>query len=358
MNNIEKRLGILIGILRKKRLKAGNPAFKQESFIKTSDVSRFEGVELNHTVCSLATLSRIENGKHQHDYQLLDFFLKKLDIQYRIKESLQIQEMEFLQRISIGFVEDNVDELKTIVAEFIDFCNLNSNDVLIQRDQQGFEFIIACLSNQPISRRTYDNLIDQLEVFNPVIKNWLISCAYLLKRTHPDFWSIEKPIPIPDLIKLCLIELHRIKSDVYSVHQNSLKTESINENSLAYECLMELTLLDDREYGSKGLYAKELNLCIKLAARETVDEKGTSLLFNVLDYFNVIKNPEVQLAYFTDKISDLLKCEPYPHRVTKLMGKRILLLCQETKTYKPLVNIVDLLSENNSVSQTLLQRFD
>jgi transcriptional regulator with XRE-family HTH domain len=358
MNNIEKRLGILIGILRKKKLKAGNPAFKQESFIKSNDFSRFEGVELNHTVCSLATLSRIENGKHQHDYQLLDFFLKKLDIHYRIKESLQIQESEFLQRISIGFVEDNIDELKTIVGEFIEFCNLNSNDVLIQLDQQGFEFIIACLSNQPISRRTYDNLINQFEVFNPIIKNWLISCAYLLKRTHPDFWSIEKPNTIPDLIKLCLIELHRIKLDVYSVHQSSLKAESLNVNSLAYEYLMEIALLDDTGHKPKGLYAKELNLCIKLAARETVNEKGSSLLFNVLDYFNGIKNPEVQLAYFTDKISDLLRSEPYPQQVTKLMGQRILLLCQETKTYKPLVNIVDLLSENNSVSKTLIQRFD
>lgn len=358
MNNIEKRLGILIGILRKKKQKAGNPAFKQESFIKTSPLARFEGVELNHTVCSLATLSRIENGKHQHDYQLLDFFLKKLDVHYRIKESVLIQESEFLQRISIGFIKDNIDDLKKIVGEFNEFCILNSNDVLIQLDHQCFEFIMACLSNQPISRRTYDNLIDQLEVFNPVIKNWLISCAYLLKRTHPDFWSIEKPNPIPDLIKLCLIELHRIKTDVYSVHQNSLKAESINVNSLAYEYLTELALLDDTEHKSKGLYAKELNLCIKLAARETVDEKGSSLLFNVLDYFNGINNPEVQLAYFTDKISDLLRSEPYPHRVTKLMGQRILLLCQETKTYKPLVIIVDLLSENSDVSKTLLQRFD
>jgi transcriptional regulator with XRE-family HTH domain len=358
MNNIEKRLGILIGILRKKKLKAGNPAFKQESFIKSSDVSRFEGVEPNHTVCSLATLSRIENGKHQHDYQLLDFFLKKLDIHYRIKESVLIQESEFLQRISISFIKDNIDELRKIIGEFNEFCSLNSNDVLIQLDHQCFDFIMACLSNQPISRITYEHLIDQVEVFNPVIKNWLISCAYLLKRTHPDFWSIEKPNTIPYLIKLCLIELNRIKSNVYSVHQNSLKADSINGNSLAYEYLMEIALLDDTDYNPKGLFAKELNLCIKLATKETIDEKGSSLLFNGLAYFNGIKDPEVQLAYFTDKISDLLRSEPYPQRVTKLMGQRILLLCQETKTYKPLVNIVDLLSENSNVSQTLHQRFD
>jgi len=117
-------------------------------------------------------------------------------------------------------------------------------------------------------------------------------------------------------------------------------------------------LLDYTDCHPKGFYAKELNLCISLAARDNINEKGSSLLFNGLEYFNGIKDPEVQLAYFTDKISYLLTSEPYPQRITKLIGQRILLLCQHTKTYKPLINIVDLFIENSIEKQALLKRLD
>jgi len=212
MNNIEKRLGILIGILRKKKLKAGNPAFKQESFIMTTTSSPFEGIKVDHCVCSLATLSRIENGKHQHDYELLDFFLKKLGIHYRIKESVQMLEGEYLAKISRYFINESIESFNELMSEFNAFCITNSEDALIDLDHQAFTFVISCLSNQPISRRTYDHLFEQLEVFHPIIKNWLISCTFLLKLTHPDFWSIEKPCEVPDLIKLCRVELMLIKA--------------------------------------------------------------------------------------------------------------------------------------------------
>lgn len=358
MNNIEKRLGILIGILRKNKLKAGNPAFKQESFIMTTYSSPFEGIKADHSVCSLATLSRIENGKHQHDYELLDFFLKKLDIHYRIKESIQSLENEYLTKISRYFINESIEAFNELMSEFNTFCVLNSEDALIDLDHQAFTFVISCLSNQPISRRTYNHLFEQLEVFHPIIKNWLISCAFLLKLTHPDFWSIEKPIEVPDLIKLCRVELLLIKAGEHSFHHVSMRKDEMSLNSLAYNYLQEIALLDYSDCHPKGFYAKELNLCISLAAQESINEKGTSLLFNGLEYFNEIKDPEVQLAYFTDKISHLLTCEPYPQRITKLIGQRILLLCQHTKTYKPLTNIVDLLIEKSNEKHTLLKRYE
>jgi len=358
MNNIEKRLGILIGILRKKKLKAGNPAFKQESFIISTQLFKFEGVTINHRVCSLATLSRLENGKHQHDYELLDFFLKKLDIEYRIKESVHSEESEYLNKLSKSFTEGTTDQLKNLIIKFNKFCLTNSNDALIDNDYQCFQFISSCLSNQPISRKTYDHLLDQIEVFHPIIKEFFISCAYLLKLTHPDFWSIEKPKHLTDLIKRCRIELLLIKSGEQTFHPKSSRKDAIGVNSLAYKYLQEIILFDYLDHHPKGIYAKEYNLCIQLATQETIDGKGFSLLFNVLEYFNGIQDQEVQLDYFTDKISDLLRCEPHPQRITKLMGQRILLLCQKTKTYKPLVNVVDLLSENKMEKLALIKRYD
>lgn len=354
MNNIEKRLGILIGILRKKKLKAGNPAFKQELFILTTSRSPFEGIKFDHCVCSLATLSRIENGKHQHDYELLDFFLKKLDIHYRIRESVQSLESEYLTKISRYFINESIETFNGLMSEFNTFCVLNSEDALIDLDHQAFTFVISCLSNRPISRRTFDHLFEQLEVFHPIIRNWLISCAFLLKLTHPDFWSIEKPSEVPELIKLCRVELLLIKAGEQSYHHRSISHDEMSLNSLAYNYLQEIALLDYSDCYPKGLYAIELNLCIKLAAQESINEKGSSLLFNGLEYFNGIKDPEVQLAYFTDKISHLLTGEPSPQRITKLIGQRILLLCQHTKTYKPLISIVDLLIEKSIEKKALV----
>jgi hypothetical protein len=358
MNNIEKRLGILIGILRKKKQKAGNPAFKQESFVLSTFESPFEGIKFNHSVCSLATLSRLENGKHHHDYELLDFFLRKLDIHYRIKESVQLQESEYLTKISRYFINESIEKFNELMSEFNSFCVTNTKDALIDLDHQAFIFVINCLTNQPISRRTYDHLFEQLEVFHPIIRNWLISCTFLLKLTHPDFWSIEKPSEVPDLIKLCSVELLLIKAGEHSFHHDSVRKDEMSINSLAYNYLQEIALLDYTDSHPRGFYAKELNLCISLAAQESINEIGSSLLFNGLVYFNGIKDPDVQLAYFTDKISRLLTCEPYPQRITKLIGQRILLLCQHTKTYKPLISIVDLLIEKSNEKKSLLERYD
>jgi hypothetical protein len=85
--SIEKRLGYLIGLKRRQYLKTDN-AYKQENFIKCDEQHSFAGCRPNTAVCSLATLSRLENGKHDNNHALLDFFLKKLHIHYKIRESM------------------------------------------------------------------------------------------------------------------------------------------------------------------------------------------------------------------------------------------------------------------------------
>ena len=82
------------------------------------------------------------------------------------------------------------------------------------------------------------------------------------------------------------------------------------------------------------------------------------LIANVLLAKAGIDNPELKLSYFINKISPLLKCEPYPKRITKLLSKRVLILCHGTKTYKPLSNLVDLLVEKNKDKHTLFEQFE
>jgi len=352
LNNIEKRLGILIGILRKKKLKAGDPAFKQQSFIESSVGFPFFGLKSGYSVCSLATLSRLENGKHAHDFALLDFFLKKLGIHYRIKESLLEKESNFLQKLSLCFTSQSKYELKK-QAELCDhFYQSNLNDALIEVDYEAFTFVYNCMVNHPLSRKTYDQLVEQIEVFHPLIKDWLLGCGSLLRIIHPDFWTLPQTMTIPDFIQQLRIDHYLRQNNLFSNKTEASHLTNYHEDCLAVTVLNAFSFVSQNSDDPKGIFAEEMNLCIKLAVGIPNIKNGHSLLFEALKYFNSIQDSDLKLQYFNERLVGLLNHEPEPQRITKLLSQRILPICKETKTYKPLIQIVELLSENRKINRT------
>lgn len=352
-HSIEKRLGHLIGYLRRERLNGGNCAFKQENFIKSDGDHPFEGVLIGRKVCSLTTLSRLENGKHQNSYALLDYFLNKLGIRYKIKESLLEKETYLLSRITSGFASLPQSQVIQHIEALITFYTHNSDDILIQFNLQVVEFVKAAIDNATPQRRVFDALMEKIELYPPLLQQWLIDGGLWLKNAHPDFWNLT-------------LDHHVVQSSkIKSYHQTVLRydePESVMILKTLIPSLVEESLIvcKLKEYAHQYQdqfqnysFQSEYRLCLMSARNLTPSVEGSSILFYALKRFCEASDAQDKLNLFESQLLDLLRYEPHPKAISKALSLTVLNLCKRTKSYKPLVNIVELLNENNNKIDSL-----
>lgn len=350
INDIEKRLGLLVGVLRKRKLKAGNPSFKQSTFIQTDRFNIFEGLKDKTNVCSLATLSRLENGKHHHDFALLDFFLKKLDCPYRIKESVLNQENHYLNQITNGFAYSSFLKLITLIETCDAFYQINLTDALLNLDYRAFRFVNKIIHDQHVTRTEYERLTGMIEILHPNLIDWMIGCGMWLKQTHPDFWDlkvINKPSEFLDNCKLHFVLLSLGKESfppLYQPYYQPFHQESWALKQIKW-CIR--TMHPEGDVFGQDVVG-ETALCILIAQEVSSLTQGTSQLYHALLKFNSLEDPFERLSFLSSKLLDLLKHEPSPKPITKILSQNIVSTCQMGKSYKPLMKLIKLLNENNS----------
>ena len=330
--NIEKRLGMIIGIYRKRKVKQGYSDLKQTQFIKTNIKHPFEGVSLDCNVCSLATLSRIENGKHQHDYVLIDYFLKKLDIHYRIKESTYHLEKHHLKSITYAFAYTPINKLMDLMKSCELFYQENQDDVLLTLDHHVFKFINRLFLLKRADRSEYDHLLEIFEVVNPYLQDWITVSGLWLKQVHPDFWDL-----VISNEKTELLELNQIlRNGDGNLMHNQLNPCFKKFHDASWVMHELKVLLANKDHGLIYPHTlSELTHCLGIANQRSNEKIGHSKLFHALHAY-VHMNPRAQIKYLSDHLIDLLIHEPYPKPITKLISQNALILCQTQKSYKPL----------------------
>ncbi len=347
MITFEKRLGIMIGIARKRKLKAGQLDFKQQSFIQTSSIYKFEGIECGSNVCSLATLSRLENGKHNHDFALIDFFLKKLAIQYRVKESLLNQETILLNSIALFYDNSSQKSLETLWHNCELFFTANHQDVLLELDHKALIFIYRVIHKEKVDRQQFEDILAFSSVYHPYINDWFIGCGIWLKHHHPDFWDLN-------------VKNRKFKSHFnMSLRSNNVRTSypiqfmdygknpyQISEGSFSLQTRNFLNYMTKVDHEEKRERLSEAALCLLVVKGEHINSIGSSALFQALCVFNEMNESNRRLNFISETLFDLLSHEP-PHKmITKHLSRHVIDLCQHTKTYKPLIRLVELLNEN------------
>lgn len=320
--NIEKRLGMIIGITRKRKVKQGYSDFKQTQFIKTNAKHPFEGVSYDCNVCSLATLSRIENGKHQHDYVLIDYFLKKLDIHYRIKESVYQQEKFHLRNITFAFAYCSINKLNELMKTYEHFYQENQDDVLLMLDHQVFKFINRLFLLKRADRTEYDLLIEIFEVVNPYLQDWITVSGLWLKQIHPDFWDLEISSEKIELLKLNQIIKNGDDNPMH-IQFNPFIKKFHDASWVMHELKV---LLGNKNHGLIYPHTlSELNHCLGIANQKSNIKNGHSKLFHALHAY-VHMNPRAQIKYLSDHLIDLLMHEPYPKPITKTISLALVII--------------------------------
>jgi len=347
MNQIEKRLGLLIKIKRRKKLKSGDLSFKQDYFIRSNQNYRFEGIECGFNVCSLATLSRIENGKHKHDFALIDFFLKKLDINYRIKESILDKENELLSFFMFN-LKHNPTHLDSIFDTLDLFYNDHLNDDLLVLDKKAIDFIRCVLQHKPKQRKTFDYLYEMKGVYHPIIEDCLIGCGLWLKLIHPDFWDIH----LIEHGSEHLFEFKHHKVNQKIVYLYPLNRPRITPYSVSKRTTYFINAMIQISQAKKEP-VNETELCLGLIHGHPLPHKGSSKLFKALSTYKELEKSNYQLEYVSGTIFSLLRHEPLHKVITRHLCPELVILCQNTKTYKPLITLVELLSENQ-INSTIL----
>ena len=350
IGSIEKRLGYLIGLKRRERLLQGNNAYKQENFIKCDEQYPFEGCKPQTVVCSLATLSRLENGKHDNNHALLDFFLKKLDIQYKIRESVFEKEEQVLNRITSGFSSIPMDDLIVQLKELKQFFSKFKDDPLISLDDQADSFIRAVLTKQAVTRQDYQALIDCEGALHPMIKDWLFGCGQWLKLNHPDFWDLKTDLGSFGFAEV--IKNVRILRNIGDLDNEPFLASLVNRfhpQSIAMHKLEKMMdRVHDRLTPSENELMEEYDLCLMMIRNNKVVQEGHSELYRVLYRYVSITEPRARLDCLSDEVFPLLSHEPSPKLISIALSKAMLKLCQQSKSYKPLTVLVTLLSENYS----------
>jgi hypothetical protein len=346
--SIEKRLGVLIGVKRRERLLEGELEYKQENFILCDERHPFEGCAKGRAVCSLATLSRLENGKHDNNHALLDFFLKKLGIIYRIRESVYQQENHVLNRIAFGFSSVPMDQFNTELEALKLFFMNNQDDPLIGLDVLAHRFISRVMLNQSVTLHEYNSLMKTHGIVHPLISQWLKGCGMLLKQTHPDFWDLKVETDgyiFTEAVKT-VKNLRRI-SDLDNDLVQALY-QRFHPKSMAEKILEKLIRSLHGEIGGTPEEAMtESELCLMILRNGSLKRKGQSVLAIALAHYREIREQRDKLDFLRDEILPLLSMEPTPRRISIALSDDVLSLCQTLKTYKPLVALVTLLSENN-----------
>ncbi len=346
-HTIEKRLGHLIGVLRRERLSTGDCAFKQENFIKSTLEHPFEGVHIGKTVCSLTTLSRLENGRLLHSYALLDYFLNKLGVRYRIRETLLEKENDVLNRITSGFASLTQNQVLKLIDDLSAFYALYHDDILFRYNHQVINFAKAAILNNDPQRQVYDDLVHRLDLYPPLMQQWLLDCGACLKQSHPEFWdlSIDRSGFQADRISRIHQTLLRYEEEEYLVMLKTL-IPNLNEDSLIISKLKEHAVQIKSPLQSQP-DSLEYRLCLLSARDLKVAQEGNSRLFHALKRFREALNPQDKLIVFETQLVDLLKQEPSPKVISKALSLRVLSLCKGAKSYKPLISIVQLLNEND-----------
>jgi hypothetical protein len=354
---IEKRLGYLIGYLRRERLNNGDFAFKQENFIKSDLDHPFEGVLIGNKVCSLTTLSRLENGRVQHSYALLDYFLSKLGLRYKIKESLLEKENDVLNRIISGFASLTQNQVLKDIDALSAFYTINKDDILFRYNLQVVNFAKAAILNDHPQRQIYDDLVQRLELYPALLQQWLIDCGTCLKQSHPDFWdlSLDHPGFQAERIRsihntmLCYEEQESmviLKTLIPNLKEDSLIITKLKEHAIQIKTPLQ-----------SQTASLEYRLCLLSAHDLKVTQEGTSTLFHALKRYREAMNPQAKLILFETQLLDLLKQEPPPKVISKALSLRVLRLCKRAKSYKPLTSIVQLLNENEIEMKSLSSDF-
>lgn len=328
--SIEKRLGHLIGHLRRKRLLAGDPEYKQENFIRSSGQFPFAGLAEGCAVCSLATLSRLENGRHCNHYALLDYFLNKLAIRYRIRESVFEREDQLLSRITSSLTLIPLNELKIMLDELADFYHEYREDPLLDLDAKALQAMTQILSQGKLERDDYDALAVLAPLWHPLLQQWWNGCATWLSLTHPDFWDLK---PSKSVFFAHILHHHPFSQRIHAASLGQLVAD--RHSNLGHPSMI----------GSDHRIWLESELCLLSANALEIPVEGNSRLFEALQRFNGLNRPQAKLHLFETEIFFLLVDEPLSRPISKAVGRRIIELCQSTKTYKPLVNLVLLLSE-------------
>lgn len=343
---IEMRLGYLIGYLRRQRLNDGDCSYKQENFIKCDADYPFEGIASGRKVCSLTTLSRLENGKLQNSYALMDFFLGKLGIRYRIKETLLELDTRLLNRITSGFASLPQSQLMLHIETLSDFYLEHMDDVLFRYNHQVVSFAKAAILNQNPRRQAYDALMEKFDLYPTSLQHWLLDCGAHLKQSHPDFWDLSvdhKAFLAKKIHQLHQIMLRYDEPESFIILKSLIP--NLNEDSLVINKLKEQVsqIKDSPENLS---FLSESRLCLLIAQEIDLAQKGDSALFMALKQFKDSPDSQEKLCLFETVLIDLLKHEPQPRAISKALSRRVLSLCKRTKSYKPLTRLVDLLNEN------------
>lgn len=343
---IEMRLGYLIGFLRRQRLNAGDCSYKQENFIKCDADHPFDGIALGRKVCSLTTLSRLENGKLQNSYALMDFFLSKLGIRYRIKESQLELESRLLNRITSGFASLPQAQLMHHIETLSEFYLEHKDDILSLFNLQVVSFTKGVILNQNLQRQSYDALMVKFDLYPTLLQQWLLDCGAYLKQSHPDFWDLSIT-----QMRFQTQRIHQLYQIMYRYGEPEswiiLKTliPNLNEESLVINKLKE-QVSQIKASPENVLFISELRLCLLLAQEIDLTQEGTSALFVALKHFRDTSDSQEKLFLFETVLIGLLKHEPQPRTISKALSRRVLSLCKRAKSYKPLTKLVDLLNEN------------
>ncbi len=354
--NIERRLGIIIGIYRKRKVKQGISNFKQTQFIKTEIKHPFEGVSLDSNVCSLATLSRLENGKHQHNYDLIEYFLKKLEIQYRIKESTYKIEKFRLKSITLAFAYSPVCKLTDLLMSCDKFYLENQDDVLLKLDHQAFKFMSKLVLLKRPDRIEYENLLEIYDAVDPYLQEWITESGFWLKHTHPDFWNLKVRHEKTKLFSHLKIHHLRLnKENGSSIIKTSPHFNRFHDSSWAMQELNIIMGQKEQCLVSPNILS-EMTHCLEIVQHNSFTIKGHSKLFHALHTYIHMSSSE-KIKYLSDHLIELLTHEPYPKPITKIISQNALILCQSQRSYKPLIRLLELHLENNQQNSALSSVF-
>lgn len=189
-NKIFIRLGRFIGIERRlKRKKNPIGRFKQEDFINLLPGDKYYEEKHNYKICSITTLSSIENGSKVAREPIYAMLLDKVDAIYVYRES-NIKSQDYLCQGLVDLFFHSYSNCPLYRKEFQFISESIKNDCLWTVDCIAIESIMKWFDyDVSLSRVKFDYLMSLYPCLHSNVKHILLYYFAYSSYFNPELWS-------------------------------------------------------------------------------------------------------------------------------------------------------------------------
>lgn len=327
IKRIHSRLGYWIKYERKRLFEVNNnPRLRQEKFVLLNENEYYDDFKQNQSICSRATLSRIENGKLVYNKSLITFFLNRFGKSYRINDKEQHLIDSTINAFSAyHFTNCNIS---------INYLNMILQDTNVKvidnflwdEDYKVLCKLLNCFKRyELLSLDEYEEYLSKFSFYHEKLKDLLIYYLCFSVYFNPELWCknqelvniVNKEYLADDILSLFNALFNKSGTQVIRLFYRY--SHMINRNSFLHDEYIMIKKMFDEPINFK--HCPDLayvNLIRKLKSKNyCVEQHFESTIFSYLHHHRFNDDHDIgHLLY-------LIKDEPNPRLINQIVLQTI-----------------------------------